>query len=473
VRARSTDAVVVGAGPNGLAAAVTLAREGRSVLVVEASETPGGGTRTAELTLPGFHHDVCSAIHPLALGSPFFRSVPLESHGLRFVQPPVPVAHPLDGGRVGVLERSVIATAAGLGEDGRAWESLMGPLVATVGPLVQQVLGPLRPPRHPLVFARFATWAALSASWLARLRFRRAESRGLLAGIAAHSMLPLTHVHSAGYSLLLAMLAHWVGWPIAVGGSGAITDALVSVLRSFGGDIVTGVRVTSMDDLPGARAYLFDTSPRAMADIAGPKLPRGYLRALRRFRYGMGVFKVDWALDGPIPWAAPACARAGTLHLGGSLEEIEASEKDATRGRAPERPFVLLAQQSLFDGSRAPAGKHTAWGYCHVPNGCPEDMTERIEAQVERFAPGFRSRILGRSSMSPADMEAYNPNYIGGDINGGIQDLRQLYTRPTLRPVPYTTPAEDLYICSSSTPPGGGVHGMCGFWAARCALRRL
>jgi phytoene dehydrogenase-like protein len=472
MRAAGTDAVVVGAGPNGLAAAVTLAQAGRSVLVLEASETPGGGARTAELTLPGFHHDVCSAIHPLALASPFFRSVPLSAHGLRFVQPPAPLAHPLDGGRVGVMERSITATVEGMGEDGPAWEALMGPLVSHAGPLVAQVLGPLRPPRHPLVFARFAAWAALSATALARLRFRRAETRGLVAGIAAHSMLPLTHVHSAGYSLLLGLLGHWVGWPIPVGGSQAITDALVSLLRSLGGEVVTGVRVGSMEDLPGARAYLFDTTPRALADIAGPRLSRGYLRALRRFRYGPGVFKVDWALRGPIPWKAEACARAGTLHLGGALEEIAGAEKDVSRGRVPERPFVLLAQPSLFDPTRAPAGKHSAWAYCHVPNGSSEDMTERIEAQVERFAPGFGRQVLARSSMSPVDMERYNPNYIGGDINGGIQDLRQLYTRPAIRPVPYTTPAKDIYICSSSTPPGGGVHGMCGYWAARSALRR-
>ena len=467
-----TDAVVVGAGPNGLAAAITLARAGRSVVVLEAAPTVGGGMRSAEVTEPGFLHDVCSAVHPLALASPFFRDLDLSPHGLRFVQPSTPLAHPLDDGRVAMLERSLMTTAEGLAEDGALWGRVMEPLVGRAGEIVGQFLGPLRPPRHPLVFARFALPGLRSAQGLAR-RFARPETRGLLGAIAAHSLLPVTYPHTAGYALMFCTLAHWVGWPVAEGGSQRIADALAAHLRSLGGEIVTNAPVTSMEDLPGARAYLFDTSPRSLVRIAGARLPRRYRGALARFRYGPGCFKVDWALDGPVPWEAEACRRAGTVHAAGTLEEVVASERAVAEGRVPERPLVILAQQSLFDPGRAPAGKHTVWGYCHVPNGCEEDMTERIEAQIERFAPGFGSLVRTRRTMSPAQLEAYDANYVGGDINGGLQDLRQLYTRPAIRPVPYSTPARGIYLCSSSTPPGGGVHGMCGVWAARTALRHL
>lgn len=468
---RASDALVVGSGPNGLAAAIALARAGRLVRVLEAAPTPGGGTRTAELTLPGFLHDVCSAIHPLALASPFLRVLPLARHGLRFVQPEAPLAHPLDGGRVIVLERSVQATAEGLGADAHAYRRLMGPLVSDARTLVNELLGPLRLPRHPLALARFGLPALLPAETLARIVFRDEPARALLAGLAAHSMLSLRQSPSAAFGLVLGLLGHAVGWPIAVGGSRHVAEALASYLRSLSGELVTGCVVRSLDELPRARAVLLDLTPRQVLAVAERRLPAGYARALRRYRYGPGVFKVDWALEAPIPWQAPACARAGTVHLGGSLEEIVAAEALVARGEPAERPFVILAQQSRFDPTRAPAGKHTAWAYCHVPNGSSVDMAERVEAQVERFAPGFRARILARHVMPPAALEAYNPNYVGGDITGGLQDLRQLFTRPTFSLAPYVTPVPGLYLCSAATPPGGGVHGMCGYFAAQAALR--
>jgi phytoene dehydrogenase-like protein len=466
------DAIVIGSGPNGLAAAITLARAGRSVLVLEGRATVGGGSRSAELTLPGFVHDVCSAVHPLVLASPFFRSLPLQSHGLRMIQPPLPLAHPLQGGSAAIVERSVEATAARLGADGRAWRGIFEALVRDADDLMREVLGPLRPPRHPLVLARFALRAAHSARGLARSRFRDPAPRALLAGIAAHSMLTLEHILTSGYALVLGGLAQWVGWPIAAGGSQSIVDALASYLRSLGAEIRTGAPVNRIDELPPARAILCDISARDLLRISGDRFSPRYRAALGRFRYGPGVFKLDWALEAPIPWAAPECRRAGTVHVGGTLEEIAAGESAVTRGRHPERPFVLVAQPSLFDDSRAPGGKHTAWAYCHVPHGSTRDMTEVVEGQIERFAPGFRDVVVGRAVMGPAAIEAYNPNYVGGDINGGLQDIRQLYTRPAIRLDPYSTPARDIYLCSSATPPGGGVHGMCGYWAARSALRR-
>jgi phytoene dehydrogenase-like protein len=472
MHAMAHDAIVVGSGPNGLAAAITLARAGRSVLVLERRATVGGGSRSAELTLPGFVHDVCSAVHPLVLASPFFRSLPLQGHGLRMIQPPLPLAHPLEGGSAAIVERSVEATAARLGADGRAWRGIFEPLVRHAGDLLRQILGPLRPPRHPLVFTRFALTAAHSARGLARSRFRDPAPRALIAGIAAHSMLALEHIHTSGYALVLGGLAQWVGWPIAVGGSQSIADALASYLRSLGGEIRTDAPVDRIDELPPARAILCDISVRDLLRIAGDRFSPPYRAALRRFRYGPGVFKIDWALEAPIPWAASECRRAGTVHVGGTLDEIAAGESAVTQGRHAERPFVLVAQPSLFDDSRAPAGKHTAWAYCHVPPGSTQDMTDVIEGQIQRFAPGFRDVVLGRAVMGPAALEAYNPNYVGGDINGGLQDIRQLYTRPAMRLDPYSTPARDIYLCSSATPPGGGVHGMCGYWAARSALRR-
>ncbi len=467
------DAVIVGAGPNGLAAAIVLARAGCSVLVIEAAEAIGGGACSAELTLPGFVHDICSAIHPLGAGSPLFRAFPLDRFGLEWIQPSAPLAHPLDDGTAVLLERSVDATATGLGPDAAAYRRLMSPLVADAERILRFILGPFRIPRHPLTLARFGLKALRSAAGLASEQFAGERARALFAGLAAHSMLPLERSPSAAVGLVLAMLGHTAGWPLPRGGSQRIADALVGYLRSLGGEVVTGRPVRALDELPPARAVLFDLTPRQVLAIAGQRFPAGYRRQLERYRYGPGVFKVDWALAGPIPWRAPECQRAATVHLGGTLAEIAASEREIALGRHPERPFVILAQPSLFDPSRAPEGKHTAWAYCHVPNGSRVDMTERIEAQVERFAPGFRDVILARSVMGPADLERYNPNYVGGDINGGLQDLRQLFTRPAPRLNPYTTPDPHLYICSASTPPGGGVHGMCGYWAARAALRRV
>jgi len=463
----------VGSGPNGLAAAIALARAGRSVLVLEAEQSIGGGMRSEELTLPGFVHDVCSTAHPLVPGSPFLSELPLGEHGLELVQPPAPLAHPLDDGSSVVLERSVEATAAALGPDASSYRGLFEPLVADAARLLPGVLGPLQPPRHPLSLARFGVSALRSAQGLAGRRFDGERARALLAGCAAHSMLSLRESPSAAFGLVLALLGHVVGWPVARGGSQRIADALAAHLLSLGGEVETGRRVRSLDELPPARAVLLDLTPRGVLEVAGRHLPDRYRRALGRFRYGPGIFKLDWALDGPIPWSAPETARAATVHLGGTLGEIAASEEAVARGRRPERPFVLLVQASLFDSERAPSGRHTAWGYCHVPNGSNVDMTGAIEAQIERFAPGFADRILARSQMTSADVERRNPNFVGGDINGGRQDLRQLFARPVTRPVPYATPVEGLYICSSSTPPGGGVHGMSGFFAAQAALKGL
>ena len=466
------DAVVVGTGPNGLAAAITLARAGRSVLVVEAARTVGGGVRTAELTLPGFRHDVCSAIHPMAKASPFFGELPLAEHGLELVDPPAPLAHPLDDGTAVMLERSVEETAGGLGPDADAYRKLMGPLVDRSDRLVPFLQGRSPIPRHPLVAARFGLVGLRSAVALAK-RFQGVRARALFAGSAAHSIQDLHRVPTAAAGLVLGLFAHTHGWPLVLGGSQRLADALAGHLRSLGGEIETERHVDSIDELPSSQLKLLDVTPRQVLRIAGHRLPARYARALRRYRHGPGVFKVDWALDAPVPWAAPDCGRAATVHLGGTLEEIADSEETIWRGEAPERPFVLAAQQSLFDATRAPEGKHTLWAYCHVPNSSSVDMTERIEAQVERFAPGFRDRILERSVMSPAGLERYNENYVGGDISGGVQDLWQLYTRPAIRLNPYSTPVEGLYICSSSTPPGGGVHGLCGYFAARSALGDL
>ena len=468
---RDYDAIVVGSGPNGLAAAITLARAGRSVVVFEGAGTPGGGVRSAELTLPGFLHDVCSAIHPLGLGSPFFRELPLADHGLEWIQPPLPLAHPLDGGGAVLLERSLDATAHGLGLDAEPYRRLMAPLADDWDLLAPQLLGPLRPPRHCLALARFGLAALRSARGLAQARFRTDRAQALFAGLAAHSILPLEWTATASFGLVLGLLAHVVGWPMPRGGSQRITDALVAHLRRLGGEVVTGTHVASLELLPRARAVLLDVTPRQVLRLAGDRLPARYRRALDRYRYGPAAFKLDLALDGPIPWRAAECARAGTVHVGGTLDEIAAGEAAVWRGEHPERPFVLVAQQSLFDPTRAPEGRHTVWAYCHVPNGSTVDMTGRIEAQIERFAPGFSERILARAARSPAASEAYNPNFVGGDINGGAQSLDQLFTRPTWSLFPYATPVRGLYLCSASTPPGGGVHGMCGYHAARAALR--
>ncbi len=465
------DAVIVGSGPNGLAAAVELARNGRSVAVLEAEETIGGAVRSAEVTLPGFIHDLGSAIHPLGFASPFFKSLPLEEHGLEWVHPPAPLAHPFDDGTAAVLERLVAATAERLGPDAHAYRKLMQPLAEDSPRLASSFLGPLRVPRHPLALATGGFRAIRPARALAESLFEGEKARGLFAGNAAHSFLPLDQRPSAMFGLVMGALGHAFGWPFPKGGSQKLADALASYLRSLGGEVYTGVRVKSVDEVPKARAVLFDVAPRQLLDIAGEHFTERYRNALKRYRYGPGVFKVDFALDGPVPWKAGECSRAGTVHLGGTLDQVSAGEAAVGRGEHPERPFVLLAQQSLFDPTRAPEGKHTVWAYCHVPNGSTLDMTGRIEDQIERFAPGFKERILAKSLMSTADLERWNTNLVGGDINGGYMDLRQLFTRPMPRLNPYSTPASGLYICSSSTPPGGGVHGMCGYLAARAALK--
>lgn len=464
------EAIVVGSGPNGLAAAIRLAQAGKLVRVIEGQTEMGGGTRTDALTLPGFRHDVCATIHPLGLGSPFFRTLPLDRFGLEFIHPEAPLAHPLDGGRAIVIERSLEATAAGLGRDGQAYAQLMRPLVKNADVLLDMFVGPLRPPRHPVVMARFGLQALRSAIGLAGGSFKEDGTRATFAAIGAHSNLPLNRAGTAAFSLMLAMMAHAVGWPLVRGGSQRLSEALAGYLRSLGGEIETGTWVRSLQDVPPTPATLFDVAPRPLLGIVGERFPARYRRALQRYRYGPGVFKVDWALEAPIPWQAAACSRAATVHLAGSFEELVAAERAVSRGEISERPFVVLAQQTRFDPSRAPVGRHTGWAYCHVPNGSSIDMTARIEAQVERFAPGFRDRILQRHVMSPAQLEQHNPNYVGGDINSGMANLRQLFTRPTVRL--YATPDRSIYLCGSSTPPGGGVHGMCGVFAAELALRR-
>jgi phytoene dehydrogenase-like protein len=466
------DAVVVGSGPNGLAAAITLARAGLSVRLLEASDTIGGGLRSAALTLPGFVHDVCSAVHPMGAGSPFFASLDLERHGLRWIQPEIPLAHPLDGGAAAYLHRSVAQTADGLPGDGRAYRRLFRPLAQDWKILAPEILRPiLHVPRHPFALARFGLPALTSAAFLARTNFRHEPARALLAGLAAHSFLPMEALASSAIGLVLGMAGHAVGWPIPQGGSQTVADALAACLRSYGGEIQTGRRLEAWQQLPRARAILCDLSAWEFHRLAGGRMSRGYGRRLANFRHGPGVCKIDYALSAPIPWTAEGCRRAGTVHLGGTLAEIAAGEREVARGGHPERPFVLLAQQSLFDATRAPQGQHTLWAYCHVPFGSAFDMSGRIEAQIERFAPGFRDCILARHVMRPMDLAARNPNLAGGDISGGANDLGQFIARPTFSFTPYRTPLRGVYLCSSSTPPGGGVHGMCGWHAARAALR--
>ena len=467
------DAVVVGAGPNGLSAAIELARNGRSVCVLEAEDQIGGGARSGELTLPGFVHDLGSAIHPLGFASPFFRSLPLAEHGLEWVHPPAPLAHPFDDGPAVILERSVEETADALGPDAKAYRRLMRGISTDVERIITTLLGKPNLIRHPMALSSSALRASRPARAFAESYFQSEKAKGLFAGNAAHSFLPMEERPSAMFGLVLGALGHAVGWPLPKGGSQKIADALASYLRSLGGGIFTGIRVRSLDDVPRARTVLFDVTPRQLLDIAGEHFTPSYSKALRRYRYGPGVFKMDFALDGKIPWRDEECLRAGTVHLGGTLEEISTGEAAVARGDHPERPFVLLAQQSLFDETRAPDGKHAVWAYCHVPNGSTFDMTGRIEAQIERFAPGFRDRILAKNTMTTIDLESWNANLVGGDINGGLMNLRQFVARPVARANPYSTSAPGLYLCSSSTPPGGAVHGLCGFMAARSALRYL
>ena len=464
------DAIVIGSGPNGLAAAIELARAKRSVCVFEFRQTIGGGARSEELTLPGFVHDICSAIHPLAIVSPFFKTLPLQDHGLEWIQPPSPLAHPFQDGTAVLLRRSIDETETALGADGAAYRRLMSLLVSKWNDLALDILSPLHVPRHPIRMARFAARALRSSRDVALSHFESTQARGLFAGLGAHSALSLDQPLSAGVAMILGALVHVGGWPFPKGGAQKISDALASYFRSLGGKVVTGVRIDSLEQLPKCRAVLCDVTPAQLLKIAGGQLPQSYRRALERYRYGFGVFKVDWALSQPIPWKHPNCLDAGTVHLGGTLPEIAESERIVAHGGSARQPFVLLAQHSLFDCTRAPANAHTAWAYCHVPNGSTVDMTECIEDQVERFAPGFRECILKRHTMSTSQFEAYNPNYIGGDIGGGTFDFRQWLTRPVFRLNPYCTPNRKLYICSSSTPPGGGVHGMCGYHAARAAL---
>jgi phytoene dehydrogenase-like protein len=468
---RERAATVVGSGPNGLAAAIVLAEHDVRVTLLEAQTTIGGGCRSAELTLPGFVHDVCSAIHPLAAASPFFATLPLADHGLAWIHPDLPIAHPLDDGTAVLIERDAGRTAAGLGPDEGAWLRTVGAIARDWAKLRSALTGPfLALHRHPLALARFGALALLPAGLVAKRLFRTDRARALFAGLAGHSFLSLDAPLSTTFALMLGASAHAVGWPIARGGSQRIVDALAAVLRDRGGEIVTGHAVRSLMETRGTA--IFDVTPRQLDGIAGDRLPDGYRAALRRYRYGPGVFKLDYALDGPVPWRAPDCARAGTVHLGGTLDEIAESERDIARGRAAERPFVLVAQQSLFDPSRAPEGKHTLWAYCHVPNGSTDDMTDRIEAQIERFAPGFRDRVLARHVMDTRWVEAHNETYVGGDISAGAHDGLQLFARPVLSADPYATPDRSIYLCSAATPPGGGVHGMCGYHAARSALRR-
>ncbi|HEX5000710.1 MAG TPA: NAD(P)/FAD-dependent oxidoreductase [Terriglobia bacterium] len=466
------DTVVVGSGPNGLAAAIELARAGCAVTVYEMRGAAGGGTRSAALTEPGFVHDICSAVHPLAVASPFFRSLPLADLGLEWIQPPAPLAHPFENGTSVIVERDVEATARTLGSDGRVYRRLIGPLADQWTCLIDEVLAPIHFPQHLKLLARFAWDAARSAEALLK-KFSGEPARALFAGMAGHSVLPLERRPAAAFCLLLSTLAHAVGWPVVKGGSQRIADALAAHLKHLGGRIVTGAEIRSINDLPTSNTVLFDVTPSQLLRLAGDRLPERYCQRLRRYRYGPGVFKMDWALQRPIPWKDPQCARAATLHVGGTFSQIAAAERAVARGDHPEQPFIILAQPSLFDSERAPEGRHTAWAYCHVPNGSREDMTCRIESQLERFAPGFRDCVMARHTLTAGQLETHNPNCIGGDITGGLQTLRQLIARPTLSSAPYRTPAPGIYICSASTPPGGGVHGMCGYYAARAALHDL
>lgn len=467
------DGVVIGSGPNGLAAAIVLAQNGYSVKVFEAAETIGGGTRTKELTLPGYRHDICSAIHPMAMASPFLRSLPLQDHGLQWVHPPYPLAHPLDGEQAVVLFDTLQATVDALGQDKQAYQNLFEPIVHHWDSLAPQLLAPFSLlPKSPLQMARFGMKALRSAEGLAQSTFSSSRTRALFAGLAAHSILPLDMAATAAIGLVLGSVGHVYGWPYPKGGSQAITESMAGYLQELGGEIQTGMPISNLGELPAARVTFFNTSPVQILEIAGERLKPRYKRKLESYQYGAGIFKLDLALDGPIPWEDPACRKAGTVHVGGTLEEIATSEASLKDQTHPEHPYVLVAQQSLFDETRAPAGKHTCWAYCHVPNGSTRDMTAPILNQIERFAPGFRDLIIGKHAMNTKAMQTYNANYRGGDINGGKQDLSQLFTRPAGLFDPYHIPGSNMFISSASVPPGGGVHGMGGYHAAQSALKR-
>ena len=464
------DAIVIGAGPNGLAAAIEIARAGRSVCLYEGHSTVGGGTRSAELTLPGFIHDVCSTIHPLGAASPFFSQLPLQQYGLEFVFPPSALAHPFDDGTALIIDRSLDVTAKRLGKDGTAYRRVFAPLVENWDSLAGDVLAPLGMPRHPFAMASFGLKAIRSAKGFCEAKFKEDKTRALFAGMAGHSFLALDQASTTAFGLVLGILAHAAGWPVVRGGSQNLANALAAHLKELGGDIITDHRVESLNELSPSRAVLCDVTPRQLVRLASDSLTPGFRRRLQRYRYGPAAFKMDWALSSPVPWKADECRTAATVHIGGSFAEILESEWMASHGQYSDKPFVIAAQSSLFDSTRAPAGQHTLWAYCHVPNGSTVDMRDAIERQIERFAPGFRDCIVERSVMTPTDYERYNPNLVGGDINGGIQDLAQMFLRPTMRM--YSTSKDGLYLCSSSTPPGGGVHGLCGFHAARVALRK-
>jgi phytoene dehydrogenase-like protein len=470
---KAYDAVVIGSGPNGLSAAITMQKAGLSVLLIEAKDKIGGGMRTEEFTLPGFHHDICSAIHPLGLGSPFFNSLPLNKLGVEWVNPPIPAAHPFSDGSTAVLYHSLEKTMESLQEDGQAYKRIISPLTNHWKEMVNDLLAPLHIPKHPLRLAQFGLRGLQSAKGLADRNFKNRNTRGLFAGMAAHVMVPLTWATTASIGLVLMALAHAYHWPLIKGGSQKLADALASHFLSMGGKIQTGTKITSLKQIPDTHAILFDIDPQQMLSIAGEKFSSFYKWQLKRYRFGMGVFKIDYALDGEIPFRSEACRQAGTVHLGGSMEEIADAEQKTWNGKIPAKPFVLLSQQSLFDPTRAPQGKQTAWAYCHVPKGSQVDMTQVIENQIEKHAPGFKDRVLARHTINASQYQDHNPNYVGGDINCGVQDIRQLFFRPTLRLSPYRTSAKGIYICSSATPPGGGVHGMSGLHAAKRALKDI
>jgi phytoene dehydrogenase-like protein len=467
------DAIIIGSGPNGFAAGIELLRAGMSVKIVEAADTIGGGMRSAELTLPGFVNDICSTIHPLGLASPFFRGVPLAEYGVEFIQPTASVAHPLGDGRVALLLPSLEETAERLGVDGASYRRIFGPLADNWQALTPDLLAPLGVPNHPFLLASFGLKALHSARGFIQNNFKEQSAAAAFAGCAAHSMIPLEAAASASFGLVLGMMVHAVGWPMIRGGSNKLADALAAYFKDLGGEIETGHTVTNVDELSAHRAILFDITPRQIIDIAGHRLPGGYLRRLRKYVYGAGVFKMDWALSEPVPWSNAECALSATVHLGGTFDEVAHSEQLVSEGKVSDSPFIIFVQTSLFDDTRAPAGQHTGWAYCHVPNGWTGDCTQLIEDQIERFAPGFRDTVVARSVWTPADYESHNANYIGGDINGGSAMLSQLFTRPVAAIDPYHIPSTNMYICSSSTPPGGGVHGMCGHHAAKSVVKRV
>lgn len=470
---RKYDAVVIGSGPNGLSAAIQLIRSGQRTLLIEGANSIGGGTRTDELTLPGFHHDFCSAVHPTGALSPFWQKLPLDQFGLEWIYPSASVAHPLDGEEAVILSQSLPDTMHNLGVDAKAWASMVKPFLGRADDLLEDSLKPLGLPKHPLLLARFGLKALWPATMLANWSFKEKRAKALFAGCAAHSVLPLEKPFSAAIGLMFAVMGHVINWPVAKGGSQAIAAALGAYFESLGGEIHLNSWVESFEQLPPAKRYFFDTDPYQLARIAADELPNSYRRRLGKYNFGPGVFKVDFALEGSIPWRDPRCVQASTVHVGGTIEEIAASEKAAWQGKETDRPFVMVCQQSEFDKSRAPAGQHTGYAYCHVPHGSTRDWTPFIENQIERFAPGFKEVILAKKTTYPSDFQTYNPNYVGGAITGGAADITQLFTRPVLRINPYSTPNPKIFICSASTPPGGGVHGMCGYHAVRSALKAL